>query len=79
MFSPMLLPSVLSRRLYSRRFLITFGKLILDATKLCFGSMVLGTIIRGDYPQSTVLIAGITASIVGAFIGIVLIVIYEEK
>ena len=62
-----------------RRFLYAFGKLVLDATKLCFGSLVLGTVIRGDFPQSTVLIAGIIASSIGAIIGITLVVFYEEK
>jgi len=53
--------------------------LILDATKLSFGSLVLGTIIKGDFPQATILIGGIIASGVGAIIGLILITIYEEK
>jgi hypothetical protein len=28
-----------------RRFLLNFGKLVIDAAKLCFGSLVLGTVI----------------------------------
>jgi hypothetical protein len=62
-----------------QRFFLNFGKLILDATKLSFGSLVLGTIIRGDFTQSTLLVAGIIASGVGAIIGLILTTIYEEK
>jgi hypothetical protein len=28
----------------TRRFMLNFGKLIIDGTKLCFGSLVLGTL-----------------------------------
>ena len=62
-----------------RRFLHNFGKLIVDGTKLCFGSLVLGTVIKGDLPQSTLLIAGIIASGIGPFIGVTLITLCEEK
>ena len=31
-----------------RSLLLNFGKLVLDITKLSFGSLVLGTIIRGE-------------------------------
>jgi hypothetical protein len=33
-----------------RRFLLNFGKLVIDATKLCFGSLVLGSVIKGEIP-----------------------------
>jgi len=62
-----------------QRFFLNFGKLILDATKLSFGSLVLGTIIKGDFPQSTLLVAGIIASGIGAIVGLILTTIYEEK
>jgi len=62
-----------------QRFFHNFGKLILDATKLSFGSLVLGTIIKGDFPQSKLLVAGIIASGIGAIIGLILTTIYEEK
>ena len=62
-----------------RRFLHNFGKLIVDATKLCFGSLVLGTVIKGDLPQTTLLIAGIIASGIGAIIGVTLVTLNEEK
>ena len=60
-------------------FFVNFAKLVLDATKLSFASLVLGTIIKGDIPPSTLLTAGIIATGVGAIIGITLITILEEK
>ena len=62
-----------------RLFFLNLGKLILDATKLSFGSLVLGTIIKGDIPQSALLISGIIASGVGAIIGVVLVTLFEER
>ena len=62
-----------------RLFFLNLGKLILDATKLSFGSLVLGTIIKGDIPQSALLISGIIASGVGAILGVILVTIFEEK
>ena len=62
-----------------RRFLLNFGKLIIDATKLCFGSLVLGTVIKGEIPHSTLLITGIIASGIGAIIGVTLVTLCEEK
>jgi hypothetical protein len=43
-------------------FLLNFDKIVLKVTKLSFGSLVLGTIIKGDIPQSTLLLAGIIVS-----------------
>jgi hypothetical protein len=34
-----------------RRFFLNSGKLILDISKLSFGSLVLGTVIKGDIPK----------------------------
>jgi len=62
-----------------RLFFHNLGKLILDATKLSFASLVLGTIIKGDISQSTLLIAGIIASGVGALLGVTLTTMFEEK
>ena len=62
-----------------RLFFLNLGKLILDATKLSFGSLVLGTIIKGDISQSALLISGIIASGVGAILGVILVTIFEEK
>ena len=56
-----------------------FGKLALDITKLSFGSLVLGTILKGDLPQATLLIFGISITIIGTIIGITLLLISEEK
>ena len=62
-----------------RLFFHNLGKLVLDAAKLSFGSLVLGTIIKGDFSQSTLLVSGIIASGAGAFLGVILITICEEK
>ena len=56
-----------------------FGKLALDITKLTFGSLVLGTILKGDLPQSTLLVFGVIVSVVGTIIGVTLLLISEEK
>jgi hypothetical protein len=57
---------------------LNIGKFVLDAVKLSFGSLVLGTIIKGDFPQSTLLISGIIVSVLGAIFGIFLITIFDE-
>ena len=62
-----------------RRFLLNFGKLIIDATKLCFGSLVLGSVLKGEIPPYILLAGGIIASAIGAAIGITLVTIFEEK
>jgi len=60
-------------------FFLNFGKLALEATKLCFGSLVLGIIIRGEIPQSTLMFAGIVVSSIGAAIGLIFVTMFEEK
>jgi hypothetical protein len=62
-----------------RLFFLNFGRLILDGTKLSFGSLVLGTIIKGEIPQATLLGIGIIASAAGALCGIILVTLFEEK
>ena len=62
-----------------RRFLHNLGKLVLDATKLIFASLVLGTVIKGDIPPTTLMVVGIIASGAGAIIGLLFTTIYEEK
>ena len=62
-----------------RRFLLNFGKLVIDAAKLCFGSLVLGSVIKGEIPTYMLLTGGIIASAIGAVIGITLVTIFEEK
>jgi len=60
-----------------RRLTGNFGKLILDAAKLSFGSLVLETIIKGEIAHSALLIAGIIVSSAGAVAGLILISFYE--
>ena len=62
-----------------RLFWLNFGKLIIDATKLIFASVVLGTVIKGDTSQSSLLVAGIIASAAGAIAGLFLVTLNEEK
>jgi len=62
-----------------RRFLLNFGKLVTDFTKLVFGSLVLGSVIKGEIPPYMLLTGGIIASAVGAVIGITIVSLCEEK
>jgi len=62
-----------------RLFMLNFGKLVLDATKLCFGSLVLGAAIKGKIPTATLMLIGIIGSISGATIGLLLVTAFEEK
>ena len=62
-----------------RLFFLNFGKIILDLTKLCFGSLVLGTIIKGNFSQSALLNLGIIISGAGAVIGIIFLSLLEDK
>jgi len=62
-----------------RRFLRNFGKFIIDITKLCFGSLVLGSVIKGEIPPYMLLTGGIIASAVGAVIGLTIVSLCEEK
>jgi len=62
-----------------RLFFLNFGKLVLDAAKLCFGSLVLGTVIKGEIPPYMLLTGGIIASAAGALGGIIVVTICEEK
>ncbi|MCL1837108.1 MAG: hypothetical protein FWG46_06140 [Treponema sp.] len=73
------IPPKKTEKVRLRRFLLNLGKLILDATKLIFASLVLGIVIKGDTPPSTLLIVGIIASGVGAIIGLLFTTIFEEK
>jgi hypothetical protein len=63
----------------ARRFVQNIGKLILDATKLCFGSLVLGAAIKGEIPQDLLMLVGIIISAGGAVVGIVMVTLSEEK
>jgi hypothetical protein len=46
-----------------------FGKWLIDLSKLGFGSMVVGTIIRGDIPHVVLLAAGGLFTLLTAGIG----------
>ncbi|MDR0684576.1 MAG: hypothetical protein LBF83_05570 [Spirochaetaceae bacterium] len=48
------------------------GKLLLDFSKLTFGSFILGGILRGELPQYIIIIAGAAVSIICASLGIML-------
>jgi len=63
----------------TRRYLHDFGKLFLDITKLSFGSLVFGSIIKWDLSQITIFIAGLSIAICSAVLGTVLVITYEEK
>jgi len=56
-----------------------FGKFLTDISKLAFGSLVLGTVIRWDIPQKTLFIFGVVFSITVALAGILITRLYEEK
>jgi len=62
-----------------KRFIFNFGKLILDVTKLSFGSLVLGAAIRGEIPTATLMLIGIIVSASGAAVGLSVITLFEEK
>jgi len=62
-----------------RLFFLNFGKLVLDVAKLCFGSLVLGIVIKGQIPQTTLLTGGIIASVACGLGGIILVTVCEEK
>ena len=49
----------LSRRSKLRGYFHDLGKLFIDVSKLAFGSLVLGTVIRWDIPHTTIFILGI--------------------
>ena len=42
----------------TKLFFLNFGKIFIDMAKLCFGSLVLGVVIRGEIPQETLITAG---------------------
>lgn len=60
-------------------FLLNLGKVAIDGAKLCFASLVLGSVIRGEIPQETLLNSGIIASAAGALFGIIMLTLFEEK
>ena len=63
----------------TRLFFLNLGKVFIDMAKLCFASLVLGIIIRGEIPQETLLMMGIIATAAGALFGIIMVTLCEEK
>jgi hypothetical protein len=63
----------------SHLLLFNVGKFTLDVVKLSFGSLVIGTIIKGDFSESALLLSGIIATVVGTIIGIFLITVFDES
>jgi hypothetical protein len=61
-----------------RSFFHNIGKLFLDGARLCFGSLVLGTVLKGEIPHDTLLLIGIIVSSAGAIGGIILVTASEE-
>jgi hypothetical protein len=66
------------RRKKIRGYLHDFGKLFVDVSKLSFGSLVLGTVIRWEVPHSTIFLVGVIFSVIAAIGGIILARTYEE-
>ena len=60
-------------------FFLNLGKLLLDLVKLCFASLVLGVILKGEIPQETLLNAGIIVTGVVGLAALILIAVFEEK
>jgi hypothetical protein len=67
------------RRRKIRCYLHDFGKLFVDISKLAFGSLVLGTVIRWEIPHSIIFTWGLVFSAIIAIVGIFLTRTYEEK
>ena len=63
----------------TKLFFLNFGKIVIDIAKLCFGSLVLGVVIKGEIPQEALIIIGIIATAAGALLGIIMVTIFEEK
>ena len=51
-------------------FFLSLGKVAIDLGKLCFASLVLGVIIRGEIPQETLLLIGIITTAAGTLFGV---------
>ena len=55
------------------------GKFIIDGAKLCLGSVVIGSVIKGEIPSATLITGGIIATAAGAVVGILLVSFMKEK
>jgi hypothetical protein len=54
------------------------GKVLIDLGKLTFGSFILGGILRGEIPQSLILLSGSVVSVLGIALGLLLTAKEEE-
>jgi hypothetical protein len=54
------------------------GKMLFDLGKLVFGSLVLGTMLRGSIDQSRLFIGGVIATGLLLVIGLMLVIITKE-
>ncbi|MCL2809121.1 MAG: hypothetical protein FWD24_03520 [Treponema sp.] len=61
-----------------RGYLHDFGKLFIDISKLAFGSLVLGSVIRWDISHTMVFTLGIIFSVIIAITGIYLARTFKE-
>jgi hypothetical protein len=57
---------------FNQKAVENLGRMCMDASKLAFGSLVLGTILKGDVERAYVIIAGSIAALLLAAIGIYL-------
>jgi hypothetical protein len=57
---------------FNQKAVENIGKMCMDASKLAFGSLVLGTILKGDIDRVYILIAGSVAALLLAVLGIYL-------
>jgi len=48
------------------------GKLMLDLGKLVFGGMFIAGILRGELPQTAIILSGLTLAIIGFAVGLLL-------
>ena len=62
-----------------RGYLHDIGKLFVDVSKLAFGSLVLGTVIRWEISHITVFTIGVIFTVIVAFVGIFLARKYKEN
>ena len=62
-----------------RGYLHDIGKLFVDVSKLAFGSLVLGTVIRWDISHVAIFTIGVIFTVIVAFVGIFLARKYKEN
>ena len=60
-------------------FFLNLGKVMMDLGKLCFASLVLGVIIRGEIPQAILAIGGLVIAIALLAAGVLLVTKKEKN